>query len=145
MTGTRHPCRARGEDGFSTVEMVLLVPVFVLLLLLIVGLGRVEQARIQVTGAARDAARAASLTRTPAQAGDAARATAGAALDGQQVTCAAGPDVAVDVAAMAPGGHVQVTITCRARLGDLGFPGLPGTKALTATAASPIETYRAAP
>lgn len=137
--------RPPGEEGFSTVEFVLLVPVFVLLLLLVVGAGRVEQARIQVTGAARDAARAASLTRTPAQAGEAARATAAAALGGQRVTCAGGPEVVVDSAAMAPGGYVEVTVTCRARLGDLGFPALPGAKALTATAASPVETYRAAP
>jgi len=134
-----------GDEGFSTVELVLLAPVLVLVLLLVVGVGRVEQARLQVTGAARDAARAASLTRTPASAHIQAQASADVALAGQSVTCVGGPTVSVDVAQFTPGGQVSVTIACQTRLGDLGFPGLPGTKTLTDTAASPIERYRSRP
>ncbi len=53
--------RGRSDHGFGTVELVLLVPAIVLAVLLVVAVGRVEQARLQVTGAARDSARAASL------------------------------------------------------------------------------------
>ena len=135
-----------GRDaGFSSVEVVLLVPVLVLALLLVVGVGRVEQARLQVTGAARDAARAASLTRAAPAAQVQAQAAADVALGAESVTCLSGPVVSVDVSRFTPGGVVEVTVTCRARLGDLGFPGLPGTKTLSATAASPIEQYRSEP
>ena len=134
--------RTRRDEGFSTVEVVLLVPVLVLVLLLVVGAGRVEQARLQVTGAARDGARAASLTRTPATAQAAALAAVEVALAGQDVTCAGGPRVSVDVSGFVPGGTADVRVDCQARLGDLGFPGLPGTKTVSALAASPVETYR---
>jgi Flp pilus assembly protein TadG len=145
LTRRRLQPTRRGDDGFGTVEMVLLTPVLVLLLLLVVGVGRVEQARLQVTGAARDAARAASLSRTADAAASQAQASADVALAGQSVTCVGGPVVSVDTSQFVPGGQVVVTVTCPARLGDLGFPGLPATKTLTATAASPLEQYRAGP
>lgn len=144
IRGTRAR-RRTAEDGFSTVEVVLLMPVLVLIVLLVVGVGRVEQARLQVTGAARDAARASSLTRTPDAANVQAQAAARTALAGQSVTCVGGPAVSVDTTQFVPGGQVVVTVTCPARLGDLGFPGLPATKTLTATSASPIEQYRTTP
>jgi Flp pilus assembly protein TadG len=131
-----------GDDGFAAVELVILLPAFVLVLLLVVGLGRVQQAEIQVTGAARDAARAASLTRTPAAAVGAARAGVDVALAAQDLTCSGGPDVVVDTAGFAPGGRVQVQVSCSVRLGDLGFPGLPATKNVTAGSTSPVETFR---
>ena len=142
-TVTRHRRLPAGDDaGFSTIEVVLLAPVFLLLVLLVVGLGRVEQARLQVTGAARDAARAASLTRTPADATSQARTSVDVALTGQKVTCTGGPRVDVQATRFTPGGAVTVTVTCTALLADLTFPGLPGTKTVTATATSSIDTYR---
>lgn len=148
MTGGR-PLTTRGriggDGGFSTIEVVLLVPVFVLLLLLVVAVGRVEEARIEVTGAARDAARAASLSRTAAQAADRAQGSAAVVLSGTSVSCVGGPDIDVDTTAFTPGGAVTVQVTCPVRLGDLGLPGLPGTKSVTAQASSVIETYRSAP
>ncbi len=138
--------RLHGADqGFSTVEVVLLFPVFVLVLLLIVAVGRVEQARVQVEGTAREAARAASLTRTPHAAQAQARASAELALESQSITCVGGPDVSLDTTGFAPGGRVEVTIGCRTRLADLGIDVLAATKTLTATAASPIEIYRSGP
>lgn len=133
------------EGGFSTIEVVLLIPVFVALILLVVGLGRVEEARIDVTGAARDAARAASLSRTAPQATERASSGATVALAGSSVTCVGGPDVDVDTSAFVPGGAVTVQVSCPVRLGDLGLPGLPGTKTVTAQASSVIETYRSDP
>lgn len=137
--------RGRSDHGFGTVELVLLVPAIVLAVLLVVAVGRVEQARLQVTGAARDAARAASLTRSGPAAQVAAQTAVEVALSAESVTCAGGPAVSVDGARFEPGGVVDVTVTCTARLGDLGFPSLPATKTLTATAASPLEQYRSQP
>lgn len=149
LTSSRQPRtpdgRARSDAGFSTPEVILLVPVIILSLLLVVAAGRVEQARVQVTGAARDGARAASLSRSVPAARVQAETAADVALSQESVTCVSGPQVLVDVARFTPGGLVEVTVTCRARLGDIGLPGLPATKTLTATAASPIEQYRSGP
>lgn len=123
----------------------MLVPAIVLAVLLVVAVGRVEQARLQVTGAARDAARAASLTRSVPAAQVAAQTSAEVALSAESVTCTGGPTVSLDATQFEPGGVVDVTVTCTARLGDLGFPSLPTTKTLTATAASPLEQYRSQP
>lgn len=143
------PATARGrggsDAGFGTAELVLLVPAIVLAVLLVVAVGRVEQARLQVTGAARDAARAASLTRSVPAAQVAAQTSAEVALSAESVSCAGGPTISLDGTQFEPGGVVDVTVTCTARLGDLGFPSMPTTKTLTATASSPLEQYRSKP
>ncbi len=139
------PDHGFGDGGFGAVELVLLVPAIVLAVLLVVAVGRVEQARLQVTGAARDAARAASLTRSVPAAQEAAQTSAEVALSAESVTCTGGPTVSLDATQFEPGGVVDVTVTCTTRLGDLGFPSLPTTKTLTATAASPLEQYRSQP
>jgi hypothetical protein len=37
---------------------------------------------------------------------------------------------------------VTATVTCIADLSDLSIPGLPGSRTITATMSSPIDTYR---
>jgi len=37
---------------------------------------------------------------------------------------------------------VTVTVTCIVELSDVSMPGLPGTKTLTATFVSSIDSYR---
>lgn len=132
----------RGDDGFATVEILVVVPIAVLLLVLVFAVGRTSQARIQVTGAAAAAARAASLARTPGYGTMQAQSAASAALPGTRLNCTGGPHVSTNTGAFRPGGRVTVTVACDVTLRDLGFPGLPGTKTFTATASSPIETYR---
>jgi Flp pilus assembly protein TadG len=55
----------RDETGGVTAELVLLTPLLILLLLLVVAFGRLAGARIEVDGAAAQAARAASIARDP--------------------------------------------------------------------------------
>ncbi|MQA17610.1 MAG: hypothetical protein GEV09_27075, partial [Pseudonocardiaceae bacterium] len=50
------------------VELVIAAPVLVALVLMVAGAARMGEARQEVTSAAADAARAASLTRTPTEA-----------------------------------------------------------------------------
>ena len=127
------------QAGAVTVELVLLTPVVLALLLFTVGLGRIENTDGLVTGAARDAARAASQAQNPREAVTVARsAAAGDLADGP---CRAAT-VAVDTTGFAAGGVVRVHVACTAALSDLALSGLPGHKTLTATAAAPIETYR---
>ena len=133
--------RVAGERGSSSVELVLLAPVFLVILCLVVGLGRVEEARGRVEGAARDAARAASLARTPAAATAAAEAAAEGNLHDAGLACTA-VAVTTDTAAFTPGGTVTATVSCTADLADLALSGLPGATTLSAAAAAPVEAFR---
>lgn len=134
--------RADPERGAAATELALLTPVFILLLLLVVALGRVVDARIQVDDAAHAAARAASLAATPGQAQQAAADAASQALSGDGITCSP-MSVAANVGAMTPGSTARVTITCTVGLGDVsGLRVLPGRETVTATFSSVIDTYR---
>ena len=133
--------RFADEQGSVTVELVLVTPLLILFLLFVVALGRLATSRIDVSGAAAQAARAASIARDPTDATSAAQQTATAALADDHVTCA-NFAVATDTAGFAAGGTVSVTITCHVDLADLAGLRLPASTAVTGTAVSSIDTYR---
>lgn len=140
---TSRACRPRriaGERGTATVELVILAPVVFALLAFIVGLGRSADARGRLTGAARDAARAASLSTTPDAAIAAAHATAMTDLEGAGLECKS-PRVTTDTSRFQPGGQVGVTIRCTLDLSSLVVSGLPGSSTLTAHATVPLDSY----
>jgi Flp pilus assembly protein TadG len=130
----------RTDSGTATVELVLLAPLVFALLAFVVGLGRSADARGRLTGAARDAARAASLTATPDAASTAARDAALADLDGAGLECRT-PQVSAGTSQFRPGGQVVVTIRCTLDLSSLVVSGLPGRTTLTAHATVPLDTY----
>lgn len=134
--------KARDERGTAAMEFVLVVPLLVMLLLFVVGLGRMAHARQQVEGVAADAARAASLERNTSQSAQAARTTAAAALSTRGLACQ-NLNLSVDITDYKPGGTVKVQVRCTANLGDVAVSGLPGRHVFTAEATVPIETYRA--
>jgi Flp pilus assembly protein TadG len=140
---TRDP-RPR-ERGSMTLELAVLAPALLLLVgLLIVG-GRVAIATGSVEAAARDAARTASIARTPTQARTHAMATATTTLAAQALQCSTTTvDVTTAAFAVAVGQPAQVgaTVTCQVALADLALPGLPGTRTVTGSATSPLDTYR---
>ncbi|MDI2127141.1 TadE/TadG family type IV pilus assembly protein [Yinghuangia seranimata] len=123
------------------MELVLLAPVLVLLLLFVVTVGRFASARGLVDDAAHQAARAASLTRSPSAADQAARDAARRALDGAGVSCSS-LAVAVDTAGFAPGAHVRVTVSCTVSLSEMGALGVPGHRTLTGQASSVLDQHR---
>jgi Flp pilus assembly protein TadG len=127
------------------VETAVLAPVLIALLLLMVAFGRVVDADGAVDGAARAAARAASLERDAGSAQSRAQAAADQSLLGEGIACRAS-SVAVDTSGYAlevgADATVTATIACTAALSDIGLPGLPGSKTLTASWTSPIDTYR---
>jgi len=131
----------RDESGSVATELVLLTPLLILMLLFVVALGRTVSARLDVDGAAAQAARAASIARDPATATAMAQQTA-TALGSDGVTCG-GLTVTTDTADFAPGGQVQVTVTCHVDLADLVGLRLPASQAVSSTATSVIDTYRA--
>ena len=131
------------EAGSVTAELVLLTPLLVLLVLFVVVLGRLAGARLEVDGAAAQAARAASIARDPATATFLAHQTAVAALGADHVTCAE-VSVATNTAQFVPGGSVTVTVTCAVALSDLTGLRLPLTESITSQASSVIDRFRAA-
>ena len=151
-----HPARTRrstdgenvpvepGDEGSVAAEVAIAIPVLVAILLLVgVLLARGVDARLRVDDAAHQAARAASLTRTPAAATRAAEQAATAALSHAGVGCV-DPAVVVDMSDFTPGGLVTVTVSCRLDLSYAAALLAAGDlRILTATASSPIDTYRA--
>ncbi|MEO3873666.1 TadE/TadG family type IV pilus assembly protein [Nonomuraea sp. B12E4] len=126
---------SRAERGSMAVETVLLAPVFLLFLLFLAGAGVLVESQGRVNGAARDAARAASVQRGFDQAEAAAEAITTAVLEGQ---CRSS-SVSLDGSEWEQGGQVQAEVTCEL---DLGFLGFGGTKQMTGTAVVPIEQFR---
>jgi len=132
------------DTGSVALEAAVLTPALLMLGLLIVAGGRVAVAQERVEAAASSAARAASLTRTASAASAAARTEAAAALSSDHITCAS-MTVSVNGDFSAPLGtptNVRVQLSCTATLADLALPGVPGSKTVTATATSPLDSWR---
>lgn len=138
--------RLRKDRGSYALETAVLAPVLIAILLLMVAFGRVTDAEGAVDAAAHAAARAASLERDAAAAQSAAQDAVTRSLDGDGVTCQTS-NVAIDTSGyttdVGEAATVTATISCTANLSDIGMPGLPGAKTLTASWTSPIDTYRA--
>ncbi|GAA3116530.1 hypothetical protein GCM10010466_04470 [Planomonospora alba] len=113
---------------------MLLAPVFLLFLLFLVGAGRVVEAQGEVNGAARDAARAASVERTRADAEASAADAAEASLSGE---CE--PAVSLDGTQWQEGGRVRVEVSCSL---DLGFLGFGAAKEIRGDSVVPLERFR---
>ncbi|MFI0937806.1 TadE/TadG family type IV pilus assembly protein [Streptomyces sp. NPDC021020] len=129
--------RARGDAGISTIEVVIIAPVLLLFILVLVAFGQLTDARGELDGAARDAARAGSLHGNQVKADNAARQTAKASL---QHICHGPITVTHANTRWAPGGVYTVQVSCEVRgLSDLG---LPITTTLKSEFASPLDPYR---
>jgi Flp pilus assembly protein TadG len=139
---TANPDRSAGN---APLELVILAPILLLLISLVFAAGRTSVAQGSVYAAARDAARQASISRSPAQALSEARSGALSELAQQKLRCAPAT-VTVDTSqfAIQPGlpAMVKVTVSCQVRLADLLLPGIPGTKTLVAKFSSPLDLYR---
>lgn len=129
----------RDEGGTATVELVIWVPVLVTILLFVVALGRLANARAKVDAAARDGARAASLVRSPSSAASAAQVAARASLGSGSSIC--GSFTVATTGSLVPGGQAIVTVTCGVPMSDLA-PLMSGTKTLTSRFVAPIDLYR---
>lgn len=140
--------RSRDERGSAAVEAAIGVPVFVLFIGLLIYGGRTVLTHQALESAASDAARAASIARSPAAAQFDATQAAEVSISNQHLPCHA-TTVRVDASQlMKPAGQpgaVTVTVSCTLSLADLSIPGIPGSRRLTATTSSPIDTWRQAP
>jgi Flp pilus assembly protein TadG len=117
--------RRRDEAGFSAVETILLIPLLVLFVEFVFFCGRATLAREEVYGAARDAARAASVSSSSDAASSASQA-ADVTLSTHQAACA-NPSVQTDLSRFHPGGVVTVVVTCHIAVADLDLLHAPGS------------------
>ncbi|TXC95284.1 TadE/TadG family type IV pilus assembly protein [Streptomyces sp. ISID311] len=126
------------------MEMVLVTPLLMVVLLVVVALGRLADARLVVDDAAHQAARAVSLARNERAARIQAGRTAATALKEAGATCR-GPSVTVTTGGLTPGANVSARVSCAADLGDLTHTGMPGRVRLVGTAVSAVDSFRGTP
>lgn len=133
------------ERGSVVVEAAVGAPAFLLFVALILLAGRVAIAHQAVESAANEAARTASIARTQSEADHSATTAAANTLESQDLRCVRS-QVTVDTTGFAaPVGtpaSVTATVRCTVNLSDLSLPGVPGSRTVTATMSSPIDTYR---
>lgn len=137
--------RLSGERGSVSLELVVLTPGLLLVIGVLIYGGRLELAKQSVQSAASQAAREASIARTQPEANSTADAAATRSLAEQGLNCVTS-SVSVDTSAFAsPAGTpatITAVVTCVVNLSDLAVPGIPGSQTVTATADSPLDTYR---
>lgn len=129
-------------------EFAVIAPAFALLLLLLSAGGQWVSVTGQVGGAARDAARAASLARSPVEAVAQAQDAANQDLPG---TCSADagkvPRVAVTgmsggaIAPFTTAQDVRVMVSCTVSLAVFRLVGFPASQTFTDTAVAPLDPF----
>jgi Flp pilus assembly protein TadG len=133
--------RRRDARGTAAIELTLMAPVLMVILLFVVGLGRMAHARQQIESVAADSARAASLERNTSNSEAAAKTAAEQSLGDAGVSCT-NLNVEVDLSSYQPGGRVTVTVSCQTKLSDVTMAGFPGSRTFTATSSVPVENFR---
>lgn len=135
----------RADDRGSALQTVIVAPATLFLIALIITFGVLAQAHQKVVHAANEAARTASIARTAFAAGPDAQTAARNDLAARGMTCTA-LNVNTDLGGFRtrPGvtASVSATVTCVISLDALGFPKVMGSRTITATAISPVDTYR---
>jgi Flp pilus assembly protein TadG len=140
MSTSRRERRCDGERGNAT-ELVIIAPVLIMFLLFVVGIGRLVSAREAVDGAARDAAREASVRRDASSAQTRGQRVAQQALAQHNMNCQS-QNINVDTSNFNPGGTVTVDVDCTVNNSDAVVSGLPGTQVLHGHFVAPIDVYR---
>jgi Flp pilus assembly protein TadG len=110
--------RRRHQRGGALIETALVLPVLLMLVFGIVGTGRIVQARIGVSGVAREAARAAALADTAAQASSQGMQRAQEVASGYRLTNGS-LQVTLDPGSFDRGGQVRSDVQYDVPLQDL--------------------------
>lgn len=140
--------RARTQDperGSVTLELAILAPALILVLGLLILGGRVEVTASAVEQATAAAARAASLERSVAAAQIAAESAVDretAARDIRCTTTMVEVDTSGLTARLGTSANVTVRASCTLTMADLGIPGLPGSRTISAEATSAVDRFR---
>lgn len=132
--------RARGDQGGGVVQLPLMATVLIGFLMLIVFVGRVNNAYSAAESAARYSARQMTLARDPTAAANAAEKEAQRTVSQNSPGC--GP---IEFSHQIEPDRVVVTVTCDLALAGSGVFGIPGHWQVTATAEEPIDQWREQP
>lgn len=132
------------EAGSMSLELVIVAPAIISLLLLLAIGGRLTETRLAVQGAARSAARAASLEREVGDAVEAAKSSAESTLKDRDLTCDP-VSVVTDTSRFSPPGgevgSVSVSVECTVHM--TGFdPLLSGTRLVRGKFTEPVDRFR---
>jgi Flp pilus assembly protein TadG len=127
------------DHGGVAAELAVLTPVLVLCMLFVVFAGRLGQAKQDVTQAAAEAARSASLGRGAQMAGLTAIVSSNLRASG--VDCRR-LDVDTSGSERRPGGSVRVRVRCEVDLHGVAGLGLPRDRVVEAHAVEVVDTYR---
>ncbi|MGC4818671.1 TadE/TadG family type IV pilus assembly protein [Micromonospora sp. DT63] len=147
------------ERGSVSIEVAVLAPAFIALMVLAGVAGRSAVAAEALDAAAHDAARAASISRNPANAREEAREAAQQQLDWRGLNCTGTPTVTFSGtvggavtsfdrayrSALGQDATVTVTVACRVSFRDLrlsAVPGMPSENRIEASFTSPLDRYR---
>ena len=137
--------KLRDDRGSAGLEIAILAPALAAVLVLLAASGRLALAGNAVESAASAAAREASRARTTAEAQEAAEDMARISMEQSGVNCTT-LSVNIDASGLSAPigttGRVRATVSCTVALSDAAMIGLPGTRDLTGTAASPVDAYR---
>ncbi|KMS74242.1 hypothetical protein ACM01_15115 [Streptomyces viridochromogenes] len=138
------PGQLERDRGSAALSLAIFVPVALVLIGFTIACGRVALAEGAADAAARDAARTASLASDPASGEADARHAAQTSLANSGIRCA-GISVELDTSGLsAPVGQaasVTATVSCTAPLSELALPGVAGSKTLTSTKTSVVDTW----
>jgi Flp pilus assembly protein TadG len=145
---TIRPCipRRRHDDtGVVTSIELMYVCVFAMISIAFLGyLGRSIAAGVEVTNAAQDGARAASIARDPASAQTAAVAAISRSGLPSQCRGTANADFTWQPSEIGgwQGGTVTVTVTCQVTNRSLSTVWTPGVRTITVTDTQVVDRYR---
>ncbi|MGC4769153.1 TadE/TadG family type IV pilus assembly protein [Micromonospora sp. DT44] len=147
------------ERGSVSIEVAVLAPAFIALMVLAGVAGRSAVAAEAIDAAAHDAARAASISRTAAEARRDARNAAQQQLDWRGLSCTGTPTLTFSgsvgnttttferaySSALGQDATVTVSVECRVSFRDLrlnAIPGMPTENRIRASFTSPLDRYR---
>ena len=134
------------QRSSATTELAVVAPGLLMIIALLVMGGRITIAGGSVEHAAAEAARAASIARTASAAVADGTAAARRSLEQQSLSCVGAPAITINAQEFTrPPGEpatVTATVTCEVQLSDITIPVVPGSRTITETVQSPLDTYR---
>jgi hypothetical protein len=135
--------QARAGDGGSlSLELALLAPALLAMLALIVSYGRFGSVSGLLETASRDGARAATQSRSLAQAQSRVAGIASDTLAAAPRSCRDSALARLTSGEFVPGSMVTVEVSCTVSFSDLGAWGTPGATTVTRAFTSPLDPNR---
>jgi hypothetical protein len=132
-----YDCIGRDDRGSGVVQLPIMAGTFILFVMLLVFIGRVNSGHAAAESAARYAARTIAIARDPAAAVPVAQDQSADTAEAGSAKCRS-----MDFTHTIDDEQVSVTVTCQVDLAEVNILGVPGRWEATATASEPIDAYR---